>query len=132
MSKTMHGVSSISSARECCARVWQTGRFRSAPCAKPPKVERDGKWFCAIHDPIRIEERNKAREAKWDAEWRESAKRDRLRSAAPALLLALEELLAAVTAEVNEKGAGGFLLARMSDARSAIKSARPEAVEETP
>jgi len=36
------------------------------------------------------------------------------------LLVALEGLVAAVTQEVNEKGGGGFILARLSDARAAL------------
>lgn len=34
---------------------------------------------------------------------------------------ALSGLVEAVTAEVNEKGGGGYLLARLSDARDALK-----------
>lgn len=36
---------------------------------------------------------------------------------------ALADLVSAVTIEVNEKGAGGYLLARLSDARDALKRA---------
>lgn len=39
------------------------------------------------------------------------------------VLDALKGLVAAITTEVNEKGAGGFLLARLSDARDAIAKA---------
>lgn len=39
------------------------------------------------------------------------------------LLTALEELVAATEAEVNEKGGGGSVLARLSDAKDAIKNA---------
>jgi hypothetical protein len=35
----------------------------------------------------------------------------------------MAELIVAVEAEVNEKGAGGFLLARLSDARNLLKEA---------
>lgn len=35
---------------------------------------------------------------------------------------ALRGLVEAVTAEVNEKGAGGYLLARLSDARAALSA----------
>ena len=44
------------------------------------------------------------------------------------LLETLRELLSACTAEVNEKGAGGYLLARMSDASDVIKSAEADAI----
>lgn len=36
---------------------------------------------------------------------------------------ALQGLVDGVTPEVNEKGAGGFLLARLSDAKAALKPA---------
>ena len=48
------------------------------------------------------------------------------RAASPAdaqLLEALQGLVAAVIPEVNEKGAGGYLLARLADARAALASA---------
>jgi hypothetical protein len=35
---------------------------------------------------------------------------------------ALRDLIGAVEAEVNEKGAGGFLLARLTDARNVLKA----------
>jgi uncharacterized Zn finger protein (UPF0148 family) len=130
MSKTMHGVSSTSSARECCARVWQAYSFRSVPCTKLPKVERDGKWFCTIHDPVRNEERNKAREAKWQAEWRESAKRGRLQSAAPAMLDALRAVEPLMIPGMNWTDETGELVKSM--VRAAIAMAVDEAVEETP
>lgn len=44
-------------------------------------------------------------------------------AASPKLLKALKELVTAVAIEVNEKGGGGFILARLSDAESAIKEA---------
>ena len=37
------------------------------------------------------------------------------------LLAALSELADAVTTEVNEKGGGGYILARLSDARRALE-----------
>lgn len=44
-------------------------------------------------------------------------------AAAPDLLAALRGLVEGVTAEVNEKGGGGFVLARLADARAAIQKA---------
>lgn len=41
-----------------------------------------------------------------------------------ALVDTLADLIEASTAEVNEKGAGGFLLARLTDARTALARAR--------
>lgn len=40
------------------------------------------------------------------------------------LVRTLDELADAVAAEVNEKGGGGYVLARLSDARAAVRHAR--------
>jgi len=45
-----------------------------------------------------------------------------------ALRDALEGLIVAVEAEVNEKGGGGFILARLADARAAIANTTPSAL----
>lgn len=47
----------------------------------------------------------------------------RLIAAAPDMLEALRDLITAVEAEVNEKGGGGFILARLTDARDAVRKA---------
>ena len=45
----------------------------------------------------------------------------RLEAEIELLLAALSELADAVTTEVNEKGGGGYILARLSDARRALE-----------
>lgn len=55
----------------------------------------------------------------------------RVMAAAPDLLECLRDLLTAAEAEVNEKGGGGFILARMTDARAAIAKATGEPIERT-
>jgi hypothetical protein len=37
-------------------------------CSKPGKVEVDGKWYCAIHDPEAVKRRDVAMRAKWELE----------------------------------------------------------------
>ena len=38
--------------RQCCGRVAMKLNFhRTRPCEKPATVERDGKLYCASHDP---------------------------------------------------------------------------------
>lgn len=39
-------------------------------CRKTAKVQREGKWYCTIHDPIRIKEKSEQRDEKWNEEWR--------------------------------------------------------------
>lgn len=48
----------------------------------------------------------------------------KLIAAAPELFEALANMVEAAEAEANEKGAGGYLLARLTDARAAIAKAR--------
>ena len=76
----------------CCDQVWvQTGRWgHRSPCGKTAKFERDGKWYCGIHDP----EKRKARSAAWDAKYeaeREASRKKRQREEAAMELLELCE-----------------------------------------
>ncbi len=50
--------------RECEGRV---KRFMGV-CESPATVERDGKWFCWRHDPVRLDEEAAAARAKRKAE----------------------------------------------------------------
>ncbi len=58
----------------CSATVYGGG-FRSPPCSNPGKVERDGKWYCGTHDPVRVEKKRKERDKQWNAEWDKKAAR---------------------------------------------------------
>lgn len=41
--------------------------WNSHPCRNKGKVERDGKWWCGIHDPVAKDEREAKRgPAKWE------------------------------------------------------------------
>lgn len=49
------------SEEKCQHEVWSEYDFRS--CGKPARVERNGRWYCGIHDPEKIKAREeKARE----------------------------------------------------------------------
>lgn len=55
---------------KCCKRIHGSGRiFRGVPCSKPAKVNREGQWYCSIHDPVRIEEKAVVKDAFWKKEW---------------------------------------------------------------
>lgn len=56
---------------QCQARVWTSGGFHSHQCQKLAKVKRDGMFYCRIHDPIEKAKKQKVRDQKWDAEWKE-------------------------------------------------------------
>ena len=51
---------------QCEARVLDG--WHSRQCSKNATVERDGKHYCAIHDPVRIKEKNEALRVKWKKE----------------------------------------------------------------
>lgn len=65
---------------EWCSDMVQGDWGRSYPCSKRGKVERDGKWYCMIHDPERVAARRAKQDAERKAKWeaREAQwKRDR-------------------------------------------------------
>lgn len=74
----------MSEKKTCCARVNVSWPYKGDPCGKSAKVERDGKWYCGTHGPVRVEERRKARReaglARYEAE--RAAHRAKLASAA--------------------------------------------------
>lgn len=49
---------------QCSGKVWHDLHYY--PCSINATVERDGKWYCGIHDPVKVKER----EEKTDAEYR--------------------------------------------------------------
>jgi hypothetical protein len=58
---------------KCCASVWPSGGLRGHPCGRTAKVERDGKWYCGIHDPVAQAKRNVARHerGRWESDRRD-------------------------------------------------------------
>ena len=64
--------------KHLCAKDVYRGRFSSSPCARTAKVERNGKHYCGIHDPVSVAEKR----AKRDAEWRAEEEEDRQNAAA--------------------------------------------------
>lgn len=71
----------MSAAHTCCKRIFTGLTFRGHPCRKPAKIERDGKHYCAIHDPEYVKARAENRHAKYieverkKAEQRETTRR---------------------------------------------------------
>ncbi len=54
--------------KQCSVRVFDN-RCGSWHCQKPATVERDGKWYCGIHDPEYKRQKDVDRQAKYDAAW---------------------------------------------------------------
>jgi uncharacterized Zn finger protein (UPF0148 family) len=53
---------------QCSRRVYRAGQFLGGSCSKPAKVQVDGKWYCAMHNPEKVEARRKKANDKWNAE----------------------------------------------------------------
>jgi hypothetical protein len=47
----------------CSKRVWS--KWDAYQCGRGASIERDGKPYCGTHDPVKVEERQKKKEAKW-------------------------------------------------------------------
>lgn len=66
--------------KTCCGMIW-AGYHRYA-CGNGAKFEREGNWYCGIHDPVKIKERQDAKEADWAAEFARKRAQDDAREAA--------------------------------------------------
>jgi ferric-dicitrate binding protein FerR (iron transport regulator) len=57
--------------KQCCKRVFpreRWGAFHEYNCTKPAIIERNGKWYCKIHDPEYVDAKNKEKHERWNAE----------------------------------------------------------------
>jgi hypothetical protein len=66
MSKT-----SVVVGNRCAAMVWDN--FTRYTCPNGAKVNRDGKNWCRVHDPVRRAAVSAKREAKWETERKDRA-----------------------------------------------------------
>lgn len=56
----------------CCCEVWGDGQsFRPRCCARNAIVNRDGRWYCGTHDPVKVAEKNAKRESAWKVKMEE-------------------------------------------------------------
>jgi len=65
---------------EGCQTYVSTGRgWYSHQCLNKPKVEREGKLYCGVHDPVRLKKLYDEKHKEWEKEWAETeAKRKRI------------------------------------------------------
>jgi hypothetical protein len=90
------------SDQSCVKRV--VDGYHAYPCGKKGKVERGGKWYCGMHDPIKLAERRSAKDAERNARWaREDAIRE-LNRAVNNAEAALEEAVL----QVGQKALAAF------------------------
>ena len=54
--------------KRCCAECVQSYGGQYYQCLNKAKVERNGKHYCGVHDPVRLAEKAAIREAKAEAE----------------------------------------------------------------
>jgi uncharacterized Zn finger protein (UPF0148 family) len=91
----------------CVHQMWSNYGFRGSyrDCGKTAMFDRDGKWYCGIHDPVAIAERLDARNAAINAKWEarlasnkaardREAERDRRAAMFDELVAALEKIAA--------------------------------------
>jgi hypothetical protein len=81
------------SKHKCCAKIWDSIWRKHKPCSRFGKLEREGKWYCATHDPVAIKIADEKRNAKFKEELKERMRIHRLHAAAPDLLEALESIV---------------------------------------
>jgi len=124
-------------AKKCSKRI--SGGFHSYQCSKSGKIERDGRWYCGTHDPVRIKEKREESARKWREMFRaqrsaseqrekDEAEQKRRADLFPELLEQLEKLLGMFESEIhNEYDGTSALDSRLSEAdeaRAAITKAR--------
>ena len=91
-------------AHQCCGKVWMKISFaRQRQCDRNGTVQREGKWYCASHDPEAIAKRKAASEIKWKQKFEYDRVRIRLSFAAPKLLAACEAALPWLQQRGNEE-----------------------------
>lgn len=65
---------------EDCSEIFHRD-YRDQQCQRKATLERDGKRWCWQHDPVKVEERDKERRARWKSESDEFRLRGRRRAA---------------------------------------------------
>jgi hypothetical protein len=66
-----YGKGGVMKKENCSVTVYPTDRFGSFhgyQCHKKATVEREGKKYCKIHDPVIVQQRREERYKKWDAD----------------------------------------------------------------
>lgn len=59
----------------CDRQIMSQGEFHIHQCTRRAKIERDGKSYCGLHDPVVVAAKDKARKAKRHAEWKQKQER---------------------------------------------------------
>jgi hypothetical protein len=117
----------------CCGRTYKG--FYGSACGRNAKVERNGKWYCGMHDPVAIAEKREARNKEFDLKWaaeraqeakKEAEQKEKKRRADcfPELLEALKVMTALCRLRYGNLDAGVF--AEIEKAEASIAKAEGE------
>ena len=69
---------------QCSKQIY--ANYSRHPCSRKGVVEREGKFYCKQHDPVRIKTREERRNRKWNQEWAEAkAQRDHINACVRAI-----------------------------------------------
>jgi len=63
---------SIPKDAKCCEKIFDGWHYYS--CKNKASIERDGKFYCKIHDPVRKEERETVRKQKMEERYEDKLK----------------------------------------------------------
>jgi hypothetical protein len=69
------------------------GSFHGYQCSKNATVERDGKKYCGIHDPVKVKARRAKNAGIAEAKYQLESSKRRIEYLGPALLAMLERIL---------------------------------------
>lgn len=68
-------------------------RGRYDPCSKRAKVERDGVWYCGVHDPVARKEKDDKRHTEWKQRQQTELKATRFKYAAQELCEGVDDVV---------------------------------------
>jgi len=99
------------------------------PCGKPAKVQREGKWYCGKHDPVKVAERQARVDTKYKAEVKDQEAFYAAKRLKDAKAEAFDEIVEALTnlLRVDDDWHGAVnseMATAREDARAALARAR--------
>lgn len=86
-----------------CGESVSDGIWNRKPCANPAKVERNGKFYCGVHDPVRLAKLRSKQDAIYADRFEARNKKHQIERAAPELLAALQALDDACCADLEDR-----------------------------
>ena len=90
----------MNAKRKCSQHVFsgERGDIGGHPCPISATIERDGKMWCHVHDPVAVQKRRKRQEEGWREEREAQARKYRREEAAYESLSILREIIISLPA----------------------------------